>query len=178
MLARTIKFKGSEMNRWYAVQTKSRQEQIARENLARQDFHVHLPLIRMAKRRRGRWQTVTEALFPGYLFVELDLLTQNAAPIRSTRGVLSLVRCGVTPLPVPPALMEQLLVASDGDEALIDADSFIKPGDRVELVEGPMAGLTAIVQEKTSEKRVLLLLDLLGRKNKVVVDIQQLVPAH
>ncbi len=167
------------MNRWYAVQTKSRQEQIARENLVRQEFRVHLPLIRMAKkRRRGRWQTVTEALFPGYLFVELDLLIQNAAPIRSTRGVLGLVRCGVTPLPVPPALMEQLLAASNGDEALIDAESFIKPGDRVELVEGPMAGLTAIVQEKTSEKRVLLLLDLLGRKNKVVVDIQQLVPAH
>ncbi len=166
------------MNRWYVVQTKSRQEQIAKENLVRQDFHVYLPQIRMAKRRSGRWQTVTESLFPGYLFIELDLLTQNVAPIRSTRGVLSLVRCGAIPLPVPRALMGQLLAACGGDEALIDADSFIRPGDRVELVEGPMAGFTAIVQEKTSEKRVLLLLDLLGRKNKVIVDIQQLVPVH
>ncbi len=166
------------MSRWYAVQTKARQERIAREHLSRQGFHVCLPMIRASKRRRGRWQVVAEALFPGYLFIELDLECQNAAPIRSTRGVVALVHCGRNPSPMPDDLMRQLLKLSGGEDSIIESPPPIEPGDRVELVDGAMAGLTAIVQQKTGEKRVLLLMELLGRENRVEVDVDHLVPAR
>ncbi len=165
------------MLNWYAVQTKSRGERQALENLNRQGFVTHLPLIKAARHRRGRWQGTVEPLFPGYLFVQLDLGRQNAAPIRSTRGVIGMVRFGTEPQPVPHAIMRALLEAQAGEGSAIDPDSLFKAGDRVTLVEGPMKGLTAIVQAKTAQDRVLLLLDLLGRENRVTVSRHQIVPA-
>lgn len=163
------------MASWYAVQTKSRGERIAVENLNRQGFTTHLPLIKAARHRRGRWQGTIEPLFPGYLFVKLDV-EQNAAPIRSTRGVVGMVRFGKEPQPVPHTIMRALLEAQSGEGSAIDPDSLFKAGDRVTLVEGPMKGLTAIVQAKTGQDRVLLLLDLLGRENRVTVSRHEIVP--
>ena len=165
------------MPNWYAVQTKSRGERLAVENLNRQGFVTHLPLIKAARHRRGRWQGTIEPLFPGYLFVQLDLGRQNTAPIRSTRGVIGMVRFGTEPQPMPHAIMRALLDAHAGEGSAIDPDSLFKAGDRVTLVEGPMKGLTAIVQAKTGQDRVLLLLDLLGRENRVTVSRHQIVPA-
>lgn len=165
------------MPSWYAVQTKSRDERLAVENLNRQGFVTHLPLIKVARHRRGRWQGTIEPLFPGYLFVQLDMGRQNAAPIRSTRGVIGMVRFGIEPQPVPHTIMRVLLDAHACEGSAIDPDSLFKAGDRVTLVEGPMKGLTAIVQAKTSQDRVLLLLDLLGRENPVTVSRHQIVPA-
>lgn len=165
------------MASWYAVQTKSRNEQQALEHLNRQGFTSHLPLIKAARHRRGRWQGTIEPLFPGYLFVQLDMQTQNSAPIRSTRGVIGLVRFGTEPQPVPHGIMQALLDAQAGEGSAIDPDSLFNAGDRVTLVEGPMKGLSAIVQAKTGQDRVLLLLDLLGRENRVTVSRHQIVPA-
>lgn len=166
------------MSYWYAIHTKARQEQVARENLQRQGFLTHLPLIKAARHRRGRWHGTVEPLFPGYLFVQIDLDTQNSAPIRSTRGVIGMVRFGNGPQPMPHGIMQALLNArlSEGDP--IDPDTLFEEGDRVTLVEGPMKGLTAIVQAKTGQDRVLILLDLLGRENRVAVSRHQIVPAY
>ena len=68
--------------RWFVVQTKPRQEQIALDNLSRQGYHSYLPRLCQQKRRRDQWHTVVEPLFPGYLFVQLTPGTDNTAPIR------------------------------------------------------------------------------------------------
>ena len=96
------------MPHWYAVQTKPRQEQVAVTHLERQHFEIFLPRIRAARHRRGRWQSTIEPLFPGYLFVQLEFGAQNTAPIRSTRGVIGLVRFGGEPQPVPRTIMQAL----------------------------------------------------------------------
>jgi len=165
------------MSHWYAVQAKLRQEQVAQDNLERQRFITHLPLIKGARHRRGRWQGTIEPLFPGYLFVHLDLDRQCAAPIRSTRGVVGLVRFGSEPQPVPHGIMRALLDARIKEGDPIDPDGLFAEGDHVTLVEGPMQGLVAIVQAKERHERVHLLLDLLGRENRVIVSRHQIVPA-
>lgn len=161
---------------WYAVQTRARHESEAATHLARQDFETYLPRLRLFRRRRGRWHPVVEALFPGYLFLRLDLERQNTAPIRSTRGVVGLVRFGGVPKPVPEDLIRQLQAASRDAEGVIRQEPHFQPGDRVEIVSGPLAGLPAIFQSSNGEERVRLLLDLLGRRNEVLVSRHHLVP--
>ena len=84
---------------WYAIQTKVRQESLAVTNLDRQGFTCYLPLITLEKLRRGKKVMVEEAMFPGYLFIELDAsgTGQSWAPIRSTFGVSKLVSFGGQP---------------------------------------------------------------------------------
>lgn len=165
------------MEHWYAVHTKARDEKLAEENLQRQGFATFLPRIKGSKRRRGRWLEVIEPLFPGYLFARLDLLIQDTSPIRSTRGVLGLVRFGGNPAPVPPGLMEQLMAATADEDGVVRQEHLFQPGDRVEILTGPFAGLPASILAETGKERVELLIELLGRANKVVISRHQLTPA-
>ena len=82
---------------WYAVCCKPRQESVAEDNLLRQGFHVYLPRIRIRQRRRKQWLDAVEVLFPRYVFIRIDPLRRSTAAVRSTRGVVGLVRFGGQP---------------------------------------------------------------------------------
>ena len=164
------------MEAWYAIQAKARQEHLAVEHLRRQHYDVYLPLIRLPRRRRGTWHQVTEPLFPGYLFVRLNPQRHNTAPIRSTRGVIGLVRFGGALRPVPDGLVEHLLAARADPDGAISQQHLFQAGDRVEIVSGPLAGLQAIFLAPTGQQRARLLLNLLGRETRVVIPEDQLMP--
>ena len=155
---------------WYAVCCKPRQEAVAEENLLRQDFHIYLPRIRIRRHRRGQWTDAIEVLFPRYLFIRIDPLRRNMAPVRSTRGVVGLVRFGGQPAVVPDEVMDALLQCQDPASGLHQEDHApFCAGDRIKLVDGPFAGMEAVFAEQDGEKRVIVLLELLGKTNKVRV---------
>ncbi len=166
------------MKSWCAAFTKPRQEDVASEHLTRQGFRTYLPKLKQPKRRRDRWVEAIEPLFPRYLFVELDFGAHDISPIRSTRGVVGLVRFGLSPATAPMGFVEALMAAEDKASAchLTRLDPFRK-GDRVIIASGPLAGTNAIFDEPTGQGRVTLLLDLLGRTNCVQVDRNQIVCA-
>ena len=85
---------------WYVVHTHPRAEAKALLNLDRQGFTCYLPRYLKRRRHARRVETVAAALFPRYLFVDLDLATQQWWPIRSTFGVADLVFNGGQPAPV------------------------------------------------------------------------------
>ena len=156
----------SETALWYAVATKARDEAVARTNLERQDYRVFLPTISLKKRRRGRWMPVTEPLFPGYLFVSLVLGADDPAPIRSTVGCIGLVRFGQTHTPVPSSLIAALQGASQG---ALDTPLPFNQGDKVRLIDGPFAGLEAVFDMPRGGDRAQVLLELLGKTQRLTV---------
>ena len=90
---------------WFAVFCKPRQEHKALVNLERQGFECFLPMAlnpyqKFSRRNEDR----TEPLFPRYLFLRAVPEVQNLAAVRSTRGVMDLVRCGRSPIHVPLVL--------------------------------------------------------------------------
>ncbi|MFT7287896.1 MAG: transcriptional antiterminator RfaH [Halieaceae bacterium] len=155
---------------WLVVHTKPRCEEQAAQQLTGQGYAVFLPRIRERKRRQNRWQWITAALFPRYLFVDVPLGEQTVAPIRSTVGVSSLVRFGQVLASMPENVVEFLRSeqAPEGGARQIE-DWPHKPGDRVEILAGPFEGLSGIYQLPKGEDRALLLVELLGRQNTVVV---------
>ena len=159
---------------WYVVQTKPKSEQLAVVNLQRQGYTIYCPMITQRKRRRNRWQDVTEALFPRYLFVQLQEGLDDFSPIRSTIGVSALVRFGGVPAVMPEQAIEML---TQQEERLLKPKRLDwKPGSEVEIREGPMAGLRGIFQKTASEERVIILLALLGKQSRVVLDSHLLAP--
>lgn len=162
------------MEKWYLLRTKPRQEAIAEENLRRQGFNSVLPRYRNHRRKGGKWTEAEEALFPGYLFIHVDIAGRNCAPIRSTRGVLGFVRFGLDPVPVPAAVIETLRLTAQDYTAQLP--SVFTPGDAVSIVAGSFSGLKAIFQAQNGEDRVVLLLDLLGRTTRVTLHRDAVVP--
>lgn len=170
--------KGRVMERWFAVCCKPRQELIAQENLQRQGFHVYLPRIRLKRRRQGKWVDVIEVLFPRYIFIRVDPVKNSIAPVRSTRGVVGLVRFGGQPAVVADEVMDALFRREDSDTNLHqDNHPLFGFGEAVRLTEGPLAGMEGVFVQDDGEKRVIVLLEMLGKANKVRVNRDLVVQA-
>ena len=158
------------MKQWYLIYSKPRREELARVNLERQGFTAYLPWVRQVRHRLGRSITRVEPLFPRYLFLHLDAVNDNWAPIRSTLGVSSLIRFGEEPAAVPAELVEAIRVRDDAagvqDLPLMD----FQRGDSVRIADGPMMGYEGIFLARTSRERVLILLNIVGRQRRVRVE--------
>lgn len=165
------------MQQWYAVQTKPRQERVAEENLLRQGYACYCPMITLERRQRKRWTTVTEPLFPRYLFISLDIGNDNFSPIRSTVGVIGMVRFGQEPAVVPDAVISRLKQQENELSNNADQGKNWQPGTSFKIAEGPMAGLEAIYQTQKSDERVIVLLTILGKQTQLSIDKNNLVPA-
>lgn len=70
--------------RWYVIRTKPCQEERALVNLENQAIAAYLPQVTLQRVRRGKRSAVTEALFPGYIFAQLDDFAGRFHKIRST----------------------------------------------------------------------------------------------
>lgn len=153
------------MKRWYAVQTKPGQERLAEANLLRQDYRAYLP--RLKSRRKaggGRWISVAIPLFPGYLFVELDVTREAWRSINGTIGAIGLVSFGSRPSPLPEGVIEEIR-AREGADGLVEANALAryKPGDRVAIADGPLAEADGLFHAADGDRRVVVLMRLLGR---------------
>jgi transcriptional antiterminator RfaH len=162
-------------SRWYVVHTHPRAEAKAVLNLARQGFTCYLPRYLKRRRHARRVETVAAALFPRYLFVALDLATQQWWPIRSTFGVTDLVYNGEQPAAVPSDLIQAIKGREDerGFVSLLRKPRFA-PGETVRIVDGVFSACLGLFEGMADRERVAVLLDLLGRKVRVVMDEEAL----
>lgn len=162
---------------WFAILAKPRQEELAEKNLQNQKYNVFLPRIRVQKRKLGKWQDVMEPLFPRYLFVQMNPNEVSISPIRSTRGVAGMVKFGTILKPVPNSVIEFLKRGegtADGYHTL--ARSRFQPGREVEILDGPFVGLRGIYRIPRGKDRALVLIEILGRQNKLTINFDDLEP--
>jgi transcriptional antiterminator RfaH len=159
---------------WYLIYTKPRQECLAREHLSRQGYETYLPRIHQTRRRNGRQVKTIEAFFPRYLFIRLDTETDNWAPIRSTVGVSKLVRFDGMPATVPDDLIQALQGNEDEDGIQTVSHKDLKRGDKVTIIDGPLAGYQGIYQQMNSAERVAVLVDLIGKNTLLNISVHDL----
>lgn len=148
---------------WFVAHCRSSQELSAQERLEQQGFGVYLPLVRSVRR------DALAPLFPCYMFVRFDPLKQSAAVIRATRGVVGLVRFGSVNAVVPDAIVAALRQMEDEDGVHAGVERGFEVGELVRLKDGPLAGLLARVAERDGGGRIVLLMDVLGRVNRLSV---------
>ena len=161
---------------WFAVYTKPRQEQVALLNLERQAFECYLPMAADPYQRGSvRSRTGHEPLFPRYLFLNAAPKVQSLATVRSTRGVVGLVRAGFELIRIPASIIAALKTRMDSATGLIPLDSIgLNNGDKVRVFNGPFAALEGVFKEYRGRTRSLLLLEILGRETAVEVDARLL----
>jgi transcriptional antiterminator RfaH len=157
------------MNRdsWYVARTKPRQESVAETNLLRQGYACYQPRLKVLRRIRRQQMLRMEPMFPQYLFFRPGCDGQSIAPVRSTLGVLTIVRFGIEPALLDAQKLEAIVaLEARQNQASIEELSAIVPGSRVLVVEGPLAGLEGLVSA-VSGKRVEVLMQLLGNDTRV-----------
>jgi transcriptional antiterminator RfaH len=158
--------------RWYVVQTQPNAEHRAVVHLERQGFTTYLPRYRKRRRHARRTEIVLAPLFPRYLFVSIDMTSQRWRSIHSTLGVSRLVCNGDEPAPVPSAVLDALRRREAADGVInIDMQPRFARGDKVRITDGAFGDCLGLFDSLTDGERVSILLDLLGRKVRVVLDV-------
>ena len=158
------------MTYWCAAHTHINSEDVAAGHLIRQGFEVLLPkhLKRRAHARRVDW--VPKPLFPGYLFVAIDPDRSPWRAIKGTVGIRDVIRFGEKPAAVPDPVINEIRTRQD-DDGLIRTRSAtgFKQGDTVQVKRGSLGELEALFEGTDERNRVIVLLDLLGRKVRATV---------
>ena len=157
--------------RWYVVQTQVNCEAKAAQNLLRQRFDIYLPRYLKRRRHARKIDFAAKPLFPRYLFVAIDVVTQRWRSVQSTQGVSRLVCNGEEPAALPNGVLSALKARED-DRGFVrmEAKPAFTPGDKVRVLAGAFMDCAGLFDGIGDHDRVAILLDLLGRKVRVHLD--------
>ena len=164
-------FDMSAAGNWFCLRAQPKHEHIAAAHLKKlADVEVFLPRVRFQRPSRRGLIWVTEALFPSYLFARFDW--QNTLrQVQVARGVRGVVHFGARWPVVDGAVIAESKLAFGADE-LHTIAVVLQPGDTVEIAEGAMRGLRAVVARvMPSRERVAVLMDFLGRQTTIEVPV-------
>jgi len=127
------------------------------------------------RRNNGKFITRMRPLFPGYIFVALDPTQGGWRMVNSTNGITRLVCLGTKPTPVPGRLVSDLMRRCDLDGKLLPPQDF-RPGDQVVLSGGPFADFVATIQSVSPDRRVYVLIELMGAQTRVACKAEHMRP--
>lgn len=152
---------------WFAIWTRSRHEQVVREQLARKGLETFLPTIMKWSRWKDRKKQIEWPLFPGYCFARFHAV--DRLPVLKCAGVVNIVSFDGEPAPIPESEIEGIRTLVESDLAY-DPCPLINEGDMVEVVHGPLKGVVGRLVRKGSHARLVLSVELIGQGVSVEVD--------
>ena len=163
---------------WHVVQVHVHAEAKAQMHLARQGFETYLPRYLKRRRHARRTDTVAAPLYPSYLFVTFNPLIHRWRSIHSTVGVARLVCTGNVPAAIDDAIIGGLKSREDAQGFIqLERRPQFAAGDKVRVREGVFTDCLGLFEGMGDRERVAILLDLLGRKVRVVLDEEFVVAA-
>lgn len=153
--------------RWYAIQTKPKQELRASANLNAWGVETFAPFIKQRRYRQFRVEYVVEPLFNSYIFCRFPI--EMLSKICFTRGVRRVVCCAGVPVPIDEEIIS--LIQSRTQDGFVKQDLDLKRGDSVRVEGGTFKGLSGIFDRKTKgSTRVMLLLQTVSYQAYVEVE--------
>jgi transcriptional antiterminator NusG len=152
---------------WFAVWTRSRHEAIVHQQLEAKGLPAFLPTMGRWSRWKDRRKRVEFPLFPGYCFVRVE--PADALRVRSCAGVVGLVGIDGRPVPIAEHEIESIRTLIETD-LRFDPCPFIRAGDLVEVVRGPLRGVVGRLVRKGTRSRLVLSVGLIAQGVTVDVD--------
>ena len=152
---------------WFALWTRSRHEQVVREQLRQKQVETFLPTITRWSRWKDRKKKIDWPLFPGYCFARFDPV--HSLPVLKCTGVVSIVSFEGKPAPIPEFELDNLRVLI-GSDLQYDPCPMIREGEMVEVMHGPLKGVVGRLVRKGPHARLILSVDLIGQAVSVEVD--------
>lgn len=179
---------------WYAVHTYVGHEEKVRENvmqrarslgMADKVYQVIVPTEETVEHREGnKKEVVRRKIFPGYVFVQMDLGENLDEPneawevVRNTPGVTGFVGTATRAVPLSREEEARMLgtMGITGTKERPKVKVSFNVGDMVQVTAGPFADFTGVVSNLDPEKgKVKVLVSIFGRETPVELDFSQVV---
>ncbi|WP_296766799.1 transcription termination/antitermination NusG family protein [Sediminimonas sp.] len=162
-----------ELINWHLLLCKPNQNHIALRHLSRIGVDVFMPQHMVERRWRGRFKPERQPVFAGYIFFGVSPNGAHWQKIRTLPGVSQLIGFGSSGLAqVPGDLVSELMQRCDTSGLLQPHEDF-EVGDDIRITKGPFRDFASKIERIDAEKRIHVLLDLLGQKTRVTLDPAQ-----
>jgi transcriptional antiterminator RfaH len=158
------------IQKWFVLQTKSRQEKVVCDFYKERGVEHLLPLVSKTTYYGKRKIKSELPLFPGYVFVR-SVVEEAYAADRTRR----LVR--IIPVFDQVKIEEELRSLTRALEAQhpFDRHPCLVAGVKVEVKSGPLQGVRGVVESRLKTDRLVLQVEILGQAISVEVDTDLLV---
>ncbi len=178
------------MKKWYTVQTLSGKEMKVKESLEKRIpqeqmddyvFEILVPQERVTEIKRGKKTTTNRKFYPGYIFVNLDLMDDNNKIredvwyfIKDTNGIINFLG-GDTPVTLSDVeitdIKEQL---TSSQAAIVKPKVEFSPGDVVKIKDGPFENFEGSITSVDPDRgRLHIEVTIFGRSTPVEVEYWQ-----
>ena len=179
---------------WYAVHTYVGHEEKVRENILNRArslgivdgiYQVVVPTEETVEHAGGgKKEVVKRRLFPGYIFVQMDLGDNPEEPneswevVRYTPGVTGFVGTSTRAVPLTQGEEARMLgnfgISGSTEKPRIKITFSV--GDMVQVTSGPFSDFTGVVSDLDPDKgKVKVLVSIFGRETPVELDFSQVV---
>jgi transcription antitermination factor NusG len=158
---------------WFALWTRSRHEQVVREQLERKHIEAFLPTVTKWSRWKDRKKKIDWPLFPGYCFARFNV--RERVPVLKCMGVVNIISFENEPAPIPEHEIDGIRQLVESDLAY-DPCPLIREGMMVEVMHGPLKGVFGRLLRKNEKARLVLSVDLIGLAVSVEVDAADVRP--
>ena len=163
--------------RWFAIQTRSRHEKKAADELQGRGVEVFLPMVKQTRKWSDRVKKIDFPLFSGYAFVRLVPESRSRLQVLTVHGVLRFVGPTAVGTPIPDAEIESLRTALIHDIALRPSP-FLKIGQRVRIRSGALAGMEGILTGTRGNHQLVVSIPTIQRSVSLSIEGYDIEPIY
>ncbi|HEY6184942.1 MAG TPA: UpxY family transcription antiterminator [Terriglobales bacterium] len=145
---------------WYAAYTCPRHEKRVAAQLREKQVECFLPLYQSIHHWKDRYKQLELPLFPGYVFVCIDL--KDRLRVLQLSGVVRFVTFNGALAPIDPSELDTLrsVLDQNGD---VQPHPYLTVGRKVRILRGSLSGIEGILVRKKDRYRVVISIDLIMR---------------
>jgi len=169
---------------WYVVHTYSGYENKAK--LALEDAirryaledkfgEILVPTEKVVEVKDGKKKTNTRKVFPGYIFVNMEINTETWHVVKTTPKITGFIGGSRNPPPITEEEIKRIIGVESEDEqdettVVIDFER----GDEVNIIDGPFASMKGRVEEVNQARgKLRVMVSIFGRPTAVELDFTQ-----
>jgi transcription antitermination factor NusG len=146
---------------WFAIYTRSRSEKRTHQSLISSGIESYLPLVRTLRQWSDRKKWVEEPLFRSYVFVHIN--PDEYFSVLNTNGVVRYVTFEGKAVPIPQKQVDAIRYFIDSGEEPVAPGDPLQPGAMVEVIRGPLHGLSGQLVDIKGKNKVRIQIDGLGQ---------------
>jgi transcription antitermination factor NusG len=150
----------NDSQKWYALQTKPRQEFKAEKQLKNLGLENYLPVIIKKKKWSDRIKEISEPIIRGYIFIKAD----------ERERLIALEQFSVSKCLFDqgkPAVIPDWQIENLKKMLMVQTEYYVfeglVAGTKVEIIQGPFSGVIGVIQSTSDKRMFAVSLELLNR---------------
>lgn len=175
------------MKQWYVLRVQTNREETVREGLltrvraAGQDDHINgilVPTEKVSEIKGGKRVISERKIYPGYLFVEMELTEETLALVKNCPGIGDFLGTSGIAVPLSEREVEKVTAEAESKEDTPTLKIDLEPGDNIKIVEGAFKNFDGTVDEVLGDKGLLrVVVTIFGRPTPVELEYWQVEKA-